>query len=559
MNAPRRWPNSWLSARSRPGRRAVVGQEHRGAAVRADVDRARDELLAGAALAGDEHGEVVALQPLNLLDDARHRGAGGEKSGQQRLERPIDGGSGAARPSGRARRRARTLPRHGGDHAQAPHDRVADRPRRGDQREARAFGVAAERLDDERRRGRTACPCSADARERRAPCPRRSRRTAMTRTSPPASCTNTTARVGRRGFEQGRGRLASEQIRQRRRIHDPPHDRIVGVGGRDDVLAGADRWSAARAPPRVSARSRSAPSCSKTADGLVEMALGDRARAGLGDEAAEREMAERGLIALAEQIEQRRALREVVVRVGRRAVLRVQRAAQPQVLAPRRRRDASGSSASAAAASRCSASGEPAGGDQRFGGDERRLQRVERRRAGLRGSRRRARRPRRARRAGAPAGRRARAPTTRTSGSSAGRRRRTPRRRAPRNSLGDVVAAAHQVNLRQRVEDGAGRLVELNRAADVERAVQRLLGARRDRRAARRSVRAWPARRRGRGPTRALRAAPRCARPARAPARSGARASSRWPGCRTPSPARRRPARARRAARPGGARAIASS
>ena len=31
--------------------------------------------------------------------------------------------------------------------------------------------------------------------------------------------------VAGRGFEQRGGRLASEQIRQRRRIHDPPHDR----------------------------------------------------------------------------------------------------------------------------------------------------------------------------------------------------------------------------------------------------------------------------------------------------------------------------------------------
>ena len=34
------------------------------------------------------------------------------------------------------------------------------------------------------------------------------------------------------------------------------------------------------------------------------------------------------------------------------------------------------------------------------------------------------------------------------------------------------------MDLRERVEDGAGRLVELDRAAHVERAVQRLLGPR---------------------------------------------------------------------------------
>ena len=49
-------------------------------------------------------------------------------------------------------------------------------------------------------------------------------------------------------------------------------------------------------------------------------------------------MAERRLIALAQQIEQRRALREIVIRIRGAAVLRVERAAQPQVLAPCGRR-----------------------------------------------------------------------------------------------------------------------------------------------------------------------------------------------------------------------------
>src|SRR5215470_3561946 len=49
--------------------RAVVGEEHRRVAMRADVNRAGDELLARAALAGDQHRQVVALQALNLLDE----------------------------------------------------------------------------------------------------------------------------------------------------------------------------------------------------------------------------------------------------------------------------------------------------------------------------------------------------------------------------------------------------------------------------------------------------------------------------------------------------------
>ena len=120
------------------GRRAVVGQEHRGAAVRADVDRARDELLAGAALAGDQHGQVVALQPLNLFDDARHRGAGGEEAGQQRLERAIDGQSDGRRRAIARGAQREALARDGGNHPQAPHHRMADRPRRATSAEARA-------------------------------------------------------------------------------------------------------------------------------------------------------------------------------------------------------------------------------------------------------------------------------------------------------------------------------------------------------------------------------------------------------------------------------------
>ena len=69
------------------GRGAVVGQKHRRAAQRADVNGARDELLAGAAFAGDQHGQLVALQSLNLLDHAHHGGAGAQESRQQRLER----------------------------------------------------------------------------------------------------------------------------------------------------------------------------------------------------------------------------------------------------------------------------------------------------------------------------------------------------------------------------------------------------------------------------------------------------------------------------------------
>ena len=68
---------------------AVVRQEHRRAARRAEVDRARDEVLAGAAFAGDQHGQVVPLHALNLIGEPVHRGAGADESGQERLERSL--------------------------------------------------------------------------------------------------------------------------------------------------------------------------------------------------------------------------------------------------------------------------------------------------------------------------------------------------------------------------------------------------------------------------------------------------------------------------------------
>ena len=54
VNAPRRWPNSWLSTSSRVTAEQLNGHE-RAALLRAVVvDEPRDDFLAGAGLAGDE-------------------------------------------------------------------------------------------------------------------------------------------------------------------------------------------------------------------------------------------------------------------------------------------------------------------------------------------------------------------------------------------------------------------------------------------------------------------------------------------------------------------------
>ena len=105
-----------------------------------------------------------------------HRGAGARgipaaaaRAIGRRRRRPSVGGSVA----GRAQREA--LARHGGDHPHAPHDRVADRPRRGEQHEARAVRIAAEPLDDRACRGRRTGPDAPRA-PARAPCRGRIRR-----------------------------------------------------------------------------------------------------------------------------------------------------------------------------------------------------------------------------------------------------------------------------------------------------------------------------------------------------------------------------------------------
>ena len=56
---------------------------------RAGVNGARHEILAGAALAGDQDGQVVALQALDLVGHPLHRRAGADEARQQRLELPL--------------------------------------------------------------------------------------------------------------------------------------------------------------------------------------------------------------------------------------------------------------------------------------------------------------------------------------------------------------------------------------------------------------------------------------------------------------------------------------
>ena len=143
-----------------------------------------------------------------------------------------------------------------------------------------------------------------------------------------------------RGFEQrGRG-FARQQIRQRGGVHQPPHDRVVGVGRRADELAGAWLRRRSRAAS-TSSRSRAAPSAANVAPAWSSVRAASERAPARAARRAERELAAGGLVPLAEQSNTFAALRQVVVAPRLRVPgCGVPTAAQAQELAPRARRRA---------------------------------------------------------------------------------------------------------------------------------------------------------------------------------------------------------------------------
>ena len=69
VNAPRSWPNSALSASSRGNRREVHRDERRLGVARLAVNEPRQQLLAGAALAEDQHRRRQLRDLLHEIDD----------------------------------------------------------------------------------------------------------------------------------------------------------------------------------------------------------------------------------------------------------------------------------------------------------------------------------------------------------------------------------------------------------------------------------------------------------------------------------------------------------
>ena len=99
VNAPFSWPNSSDSSRSAVNRRGVERDEGLGGARAVTVQGARDELLAGARLAGDQHRHARARQPADGAEHLLHRGRVAEHLRD------------ASRLGGRGRRSAAPAPR----------------------------------------------------------------------------------------------------------------------------------------------------------------------------------------------------------------------------------------------------------------------------------------------------------------------------------------------------------------------------------------------------------------------------------------------------------------
>ena len=110
------------------------------------------------------------------------------------------------------------------------------------------------------------------------------------------------------------------------------------------------------------------------------MPFGDRARAGVLGEPPERELAHRRLIALADEVEDAGALRDVVVRLVGPALAGVQLTAQAQELAPRAGCDPRVDAAFRGGDPRCALGG-ASGEQQRLGGDQFGVEALGRRRA----------------------------------------------------------------------------------------------------------------------------------------------------------------------------------
>ena len=96
------WPKSSDSSTLSVKRAAVDRHEWAGGAPAVRVNRARDELLAGAALADDQHGRRGVGGVRDLLVDRQHAGGPADQPGRRHVERAARGGAGAPTSDERA-------------------------------------------------------------------------------------------------------------------------------------------------------------------------------------------------------------------------------------------------------------------------------------------------------------------------------------------------------------------------------------------------------------------------------------------------------------------------
>src|SRR4051812_24448905 len=124
----------------------------------------------------------------------------------------------------------------------------------------------------------------------------------------------------------------TEQLWERRGINQPPHDGVIGIDGRTGVRARFDCRNVRRCRAclfEVASRAERFEHRRRT----VELMLGLRPRAGAACELAQGETAERALISFANQLEDTRTLRNIVVRIREPARCCVDSAADSQKLA----------------------------------------------------------------------------------------------------------------------------------------------------------------------------------------------------------------------------------
>ena len=314
------------------GRSAVVGQEGRGVPRGPDVNGPRHQFLAGAALTGDQHRQVIALQSLDLINDLVHRGAGAEEAWQQRLEWTLGGRVDRRRRPVADAAQVEALARDRRHHPDPAPQRMSQRVRCRNDDMTQAVWLAADGFNGQAA-GRVRCGLDGQFGHGG----RRSGIGAGARNH-----ANVTARefgvddrdIGRNGLKQRGGQLAGEQVRQYRGIHQSPYQRVVGVGRGAHVLTGARWLVGSHFSLDLLEVSRGAKRAEHLG-GVLIVPVGRRSRAGLGGEPRQRHLAHRRLVAFADQLEHARTLRDVVIRLGRPCLASTQVTAQAQELAPR--------------------------------------------------------------------------------------------------------------------------------------------------------------------------------------------------------------------------------